>query len=334
MEQIVEILSKYSLVRMLVAFVLLIAIIMGNAIVMGYLERKICAKIQRRWGPMEVGIQGWLQLFLDGVKLLSKQLIVPREANRFLFRLAPLLCFTPAMMAFVAIPFSEELYAIDLNIGLIYILAMGSLNVFSILIAGWSSNNKYSMYGAMRSVAQNIAYEIPILLSLLSVVLVTSTFNLKEIVEYQSGILSFWMCQPVALVIFLIAGCAETNRAPFDMPEAESELTAGYFTEYGGFSFGVFAIAEYGNLFIMSSVTTIMFLGGWNGPFGLDFYSGPLMGAFWFLLKVFILMLIMIWVRWTYPRVRFDQLMNLSWKYLIPFSLVNLLITAFIVKVI
>lgn len=334
MEQIVEILSKYSLVRMLVAFVLLITILMGNAIVMGYLERKIAAKIQRRWGPMEVGIQGWLQMFLDGVKLLSKQLIVPREANRFLFRLAPLLCFTPAMMAFAVIPFSEELYAIDLNIGLIYILAMGSLNVFSILIAGWSSNNKYSMYGAMRSVAQNIAYEIPILLSLLSVVLVTTSFNLKEIVGYQSGFLSFWMIQPVALVIFLIAGCAETNRAPFDMPEAESELTAGYFTEYGGFSFGVFAIAEYGNLFIMSSVTTIMFLGGWNGPFGFDFYSGPLMGAFWFLLKVFILMLIMIWVRWTYPRVRFDQLMNLSWKYLIPFSLVNLLITAFIVKII
>ncbi len=334
MEQIVEILNKYSFVRMLVAFVLLITIIMGNAIVMGYLERKICAKIQRRWGPMEVGFQGWLQMFLDGVKLLSKQLIVPREANPFLFRLAPLLCFTPAMMAFVVIPFSEELYAIDLNIGLIYILAMGSLNVFSILIAGWSSNNNYSMYGAMRSVAQNIAYEIPILLSLLSVVLVTTSFNLKEIVGYQSGFLSFWMVQPVALVIFLIAGCAETNRAPFDLPEAESELTAGYFTEYGGFSFGVFAIAEYGNLFIMSSVTTIMFLGGWNGPFGFDFYSGPIMGAFWFLLKVFILMLIMIWVRWTFPRVRFDQLMNLSWKYLIPFSLVNLLITAFIVKII
>ena len=334
MEPIVEILTKYSLVRMLIAFGLLIAILMGNAIVMGYLERKIAAKIQRRWGPMEVGVQGWMQMFLDGIKLLSKQLIVPREANSFLFRLSPLLCFTPVAMVFAAIPFSSALYGIDLNIGLIYILAMGSLNVFSILIAGWSSNNKYSMYGSMRSVAQNVAYEIPILLSLLSVVLVTTSFNLKEIVEYQSGILSFWMCQPVALVIFLIAGCAETNRAPFDMPEAESELTAGYFTEYGGFSFGVFAIAEYGNLFIMSSIATIVFLGGWHGPFGLDFYSGPLMGAFWFLLKVFILMLIMIWVRWTYPRVRFDQLMNLSWKYLIPFSLVNLLITAFIVKII
>lgn len=334
MEQIVEILSKYSLVRMLVAFGLLIAILFGNAIVMGYLERKIAAKIQRRWGPMEVGVQGWLQMFLDGVKLLGKQLILPRDANPFLFRMAPILCFTPVAMVFAAIPFSEALYGIDLNIGLIYILAMGSLNVFSILIAGWSSNNKYSMYGAMRSVAQNIAYEIPILLSLLSVVLVTTSFNLKEIVGYQSGILSFWMCQPVALIIFLIAGCAETNRAPFDMPEAESELTAGFFTEYGGFGFGVFAIAEYGNLFIMSSIATMVFLGGWHGPFGLDFYSGPLMGAFWFLLKVFILMLIMIWVRWTYPRVRFDQLMNLSWKYLIPFSLVNLLITAFIVKII
>lgn len=334
MEQIVEIMTEYSLVRMLVAFLILITVIMLNAIVMGYLERKIAAKIQRRWGPMEVGIQGWLQMFLDGVKLLAKQLIIPNEANPFLFRMAPLLCFTPVAMAFAAIPFSESLYGIDLNIGLIYILSMGSLNVFSILVAGWSSNNKYSLFGAMRSVAQNIAYEIPILLSLLSVVLVTASFNLKTIVGYQSGLLSFWMCQPLALIIYLIAGCAETNRAPFDLPEAESELTAGYFTEYGGFSFGLFAMAEYGNLFIMSSVATMMFLGGWNGPFGLDFYSGPLMGAFWFLLKVFILMLIMIWVRWTYPRVRFDQLMNLSWKYLIPFSLVNLLITAFIVKII
>ena len=334
MDFIVDIIAKYSLVRMLISFSLLIAIVMLNAIVMGYLERKICGRIQRRWGPMEVGVQGWMQMFLDGVKLLAKQLIVPREANPFLFRMAPLLCFTPVAMAFAVIPFSESFYAMDLNIGLIYLLAMGSLNVFAILIAGWSSNNKYSLFGALRSVAQNVAYEIPILLSLLSIVLVTTSFNFKEIVDYQSGLLSFWMCQPVAFIIFLIAGCAETNRLPFDLPEAESELTAGYFTEYGGFSFGLFAISEYGNLFIMSSVATIMFLGGWNGPFGLDFYSGPILGVFWFLLKVFILMLIMIWVRWTYPRVRFDQLMNLSWKYLIPFSLVNLLITAFIVKII
>ncbi len=334
MEQIIDIITKYSLARMLIAFILLITIVMLNAIVMGYLERKICGRIQRRWGPMEVGFHGWLQMFLDGVKLLAKQLIVPKEANPFLFRIAPLLCFTPVAMVFAVIPFSEKLYAIDLNIGLIYILAMGSLNVFSILIAGWSSNNKYALYGSMRAVAQNIAYEIPILLSLLAVVLMTTTFNLKEIINAQSGFVSFWMIQPIALIIYLIAGCAETNRAPFDLPEAESELTAGYFTEYGGFSFGLFAMAEYGNLFIMSSIATIAFLGGWHGPFGFDFYSGPIFGAFWFLLKVFILMLIMIWVRWTYPRVRFDQLMNLSWKYLIPFSLVNLLITAFLVKMI
>lgn len=334
MEQIAEFLTKYSLVRMLVAFILIITIVMLNALVMGYLERKICGKIQRRWGPMEVGIQGWLQMVLDGVKLLAKQLIIPNEANPFLFRMAPLVCFTPVAMVFAAIPFSDAFYGIDLNIGLIYILAMGALNSFSILVAGWSSNNKYAMYGAMRSVAQNVAYEIPILLSLLSVVLITASFNLKDIINAQGGLLSFWMIQPIALIIYLIAGCAETNRAPFDLPEAESELTAGYFTEYGGFSFGLFAMAEYGNLFIMGSVATIVFLGGWHGPFGLDIYSGPIFGAFWFFLKVFIIMLIMIWVRWTYPRVRFDQLMNLSWKYLIPFSLVNLLITAFLVKII
>lgn len=334
MEQIIEMLQTYSLLRMLLAFCCLIGIIFANAIVMGYLERKIAARIQRRWGPMEVGLQGWLQMILDGVKILSKQLIVPKDADKFLFRLAPLLCFTPVAMIFVALPISRSFYGINLNIGLIYIIAMGSINVFSILIAGWSSNNKYSMFGAMRSVAQNIAYEIPILLSLLAVVLTTTTFDLQKIVQAQSGILWF-VAYPnlfIAFVIYLIAGCAETNRAPFDLPEAESELTAGFHTEYSGFAFGLFAIAEYGNLFIMASIATIMFLGGWNGPFGL--LSGPVMGAIWFLFKVFILMVIMIWVRWTYPRVRFDQLMNLAWKYLIPFSLVNLLLTALVVKII
>ncbi|GAB6095060.1 NADH-quinone oxidoreductase subunit NuoH [Desulfatiferula olefinivorans] len=333
MEQIIEYITTYSLLRMLLAFVCLIGIIFANAIVMGYLERKIAARIQRRWGPMEIGVQGWLQMILDGVKMLSKQLIVPKDADRFLFRLAPLLCFTPVAMIFAALPFSRSLYGINLNLGLIYIIAMGSINVFAILIAGWSSNNKYSLFGAMRSVAQNVSYEIPILLSLLAVVLTTATFDLQKIVEAQSGWLWFVVYPNlfVAFVIYLVAGCAETNRAPFDLPEAESELTAGFHTEYSGFGFGLFAVAEYGNLFIMASMATIMFLGGWNGPFGL--LNGPLTGAVWFLLKVFVLMLVMIWVRWTFPRVRFDQLMNLAWKYLIPFSLVNLLITALVVKI-
>ncbi len=334
MQQIIDMIQTYSLLRMLIAFLCLLAIVFLNAVVMGYLERKIAARIQRRWGPMEVGIQGWLQMILDGVKMLAKQLIVPKDADRFLFRLAPLLCFTPVVMIFAVLPFSSALYGINLHIGLIYIIAMASINVFAILIAGWSSNNKYSMFGAMRSVAQNIAYEIPILLSLLTVVLTTATFDLQKIVEAQSGILWFAMYPNlfVAFVIYLIAGCAETNRAPFDLPEAESELTAGFHTEYSGFGFGLFAVAEYGNLFIMASIATIMFLGGWNGPFGLG--SGPILGAFWFTMKVLVLMLVMMWVRWTYPRVRFDQLMNLAWKYLIPFSLVNLLITAFLVKMI
>ena len=336
MQTIIEILETYSLLRMLLAFLILIGIVFLNALVMGYLERKVAARIQRRWGPMEVGIQGWLQMVLDGVKMLAKQLIVPKDANRFLFRLAPLLCFTPVAMIFVVLPFSKSLYGINMNIGLVYIIAMASFNVFAILIAGWSSNNKYSLFGAMRSVAQNIAYEIPILLSLLAVVLTTSTFDLQKIVEAQSGILWFVFYPNlfIAFVIYLIAGCAETNRAPFDLPEAESELTAGFHTEYSGFGFALFALAEYGNLFIMASIATIMFLGGWNGPFGLELYSGPITGALWFLLKVFIIMLVMIWVRWTYPRVRFDQLMNLAWKYLIPFSMVNLLITAMVVKII
>lgn len=319
---------QLEIIRMVIAFVVLLGIVFLNAIVMGYLERKIAAKIQRRYGPMEVGIQGWLQLILDGVKIISKQLMIPKNADRTTFRIAPLLSFVPAVLPFIVIPFSKSLYGRDMHLGLIFILALSSINVMAILIAGWASNNKYSLFGAIRSVSQNIAYEIPILLSFLSVILVTNTYSLQGIVNAQSKVW-FFICQPVACLIYLIAGVAETNRAPFDLPEAESELTAGFHTEYSGFGFSLFVIAEYANMFIVCSIATVLFFGGWHGPF-----SGEYLGALWFLLKVFILMLVMIWVRWTYPRVRFDQLMNLAWKYLIPFSLVNLLLTALIVKLI
>ncbi len=320
--------TLFEILRMIIAFIILISIVFINAIIMGYLERKVSARIQRRWGPMEVGIQGWLQMILDGVKILSKQLIIPDAADRKVFRIAPILCFTPVVLPMLVLPFSKKLVALDLNLGLIFILAAASLNVLSILIAGWGSNNKYALFGAIRSVSQNIAYEIPILLSILSIALMTNTFNLQSIVEAQ-GHIWFFICQPVACIIYLIAGVAETNRVPFDLPEAESELTAGFHTEYSGFAFSLFAIAEYANMFIMCAIATVLFFGGWHGPF-----SGEYLGALWFLLKVFLMMLTMIWVRWTFPRVRFDQLMNLAWKYLIPFSLVNILLTALIVKII
>ncbi|VFQ45750.1 NADH-quinone oxidoreductase subunit NuoH [Desulfoluna butyratoxydans] len=314
-----------DMMRLVIAFVMLISLVFINALVMGYLERKVAARIQRRWGPMEVGVQGWLQMVIDGIKIIAKQLIVPRDADRTVFRVAPLLSFTPVVLPFLVMPFSKALSGRDINLGLIFVLAVSSINVLSIFVAGWASNNKYSLFGAVRSVSQNIAYEIPILLSLLSVVLITNTFSMQGIVAAQ-GKVWFVLIQPVACLIYLISATAETNRAPFDLPEAESELTAGYHTEYSGFGFSLFMIAEYGNMFIVCAVATVLFFGGWHGPF-----SGEYLGALWFLLKVFLLMLIMIWVRWTYPRVRFDQLMNLAWKYLIPFSLVNLLLTALVV---
>ena len=319
-------LTFYDVLRMVIAFVLMISLVFINALVMGYMERKVAARIQRRWGPMEVGVQGWLQMIIDGVKIIAKQLIVPRDADRTIFRVAPLLSFTPVVLPFLVMPFSKSLIGRDVNLGLIFILAVASINVLSIFIAGWASNNKYSLFGAVRSVSQNIAYEIPILLSLLSVVMITNTYSMQEIVAAQ-GTVWFCLVQPVACLIYLVSAVAETNRAPFDLPEAESELTAGFHTEYSGFGFSLFMIAEYANMFIVCAVATVLFFGGWHGPF-----SGEYLGALWFLLKVFLLMLTMIWVRWTFPRVRFDQLMNLAWKYLIPFSLVNLLLTALIVK--
>ncbi len=319
-------LTFYDVLRMVIAFVLMISLVFINALVMGYMERKVAARIQRRWGPMEVGVQGWLQMIIDGVKIIAKQLIVPRDADRTIFRVAPLLSFTPVVLPFLVMPFSKSLIGRDINLGLIFILAVASINVLSIFIAGWASNNKYSLFGAVRSVSQNIAYEIPILLSLLSVVMITNTYSMQEIVAAQ-GTVWFCLVQPVACLIYLVSAVAETNRAPFDLPEAESELTAGFHTEYSGFGFSLFMIAEYANMFIVCAVATVLFFGGWHGPF-----SGEYLGALWFLLKVFLLMLTMIWVRWTFPRVRFDQLMNLAWKYLIPFSLVNLLLTALIVK--
>jgi NADH-quinone oxidoreductase subunit H len=232
------------------------------------------------------------------------------------------------VLPFVVIPFSQNLQVKDLNLGLIYIVAFSTLNVLALLIAGWSSNNKYSLFGAMRSVSQNIAFEIPILLCLLSVVLMTNTFSMQALVAAQDKI--WFVClQPLAFIIYFIAGMAETNRAPFDLPEAESELTGGFHTEYSGMGFSIFFLAEYANMFIVCSIATVLFLGGWRGiPLPFAEYTGVV----WFLLKVYGLLFVMIWARWSYPRVRFDQLMNFSWKYLIPFSLVNLLLTAIIVK--
>lgn len=317
-----------ELIRMVIAVVVIITFIFVNAIMMGYMERKIAGHVQRRPGPMEVGFHGILQMIVDGVKLVGKELLIPVNVDRTLFRVGPLLSFTPVILPLLVIPFSEKLQARDLNMGLIFIVSMASINVMSLLVAGWGSNNKYSMFGAMRAVAQCIAFEIPILLSMLSIILITNTFSLKGIVGAQQNIW-FIIVQPVAFLIYVVSGVAETNRAPFDLPEAESELTAGFHTEYSGMGFSLFFLGEYTNMFTVASIATVLFLGGWHGP---HLPYGQYLGIVWFLLKVYFLLFLMIMVRWTYPRVRFDQLLNFAWKYLVPFSLINVLITAVVVK--
>ena len=318
-----------ELIRILISSVLIVSFVFLNAMILVYIERKVAGHIQRRPGPMEVGPHGILQTLIDGLKLMGKQIIFPDNIDKPLFCIAPLLAFVPAVVAFVVIPFSPRLQAVDLDMGIIFILALASLNVLAILLAGWSSNNKYSLIGAMRSVAQNIAYEIPMLLSLLAVLFMTNSLSMKSIVEAQKP-LWFIVVQPVAFLIYFIASLAETNRAPFDLPEAESELTAGFHTEYGGMAYGLFYLGEYANMVMVGAITTTFFLGGWSGP-PLPYmeYSG----AFWFLAKVYFIVFSMIWFRWTFPRVRFDQLMNFCWKIMVPFGLVNLMITALVLKI-
>ncbi len=318
-----------ELIRIAVSSVIIIVFVFLNAMVLGYLERKLAGWFQRRPGPMEVGPQGILQMVVDGVKLLGKQFIIPKQANSPLFRLAPLLAFIPVGISFIVVPFSDRLQVRDLDVGLIFILAIMAFNVIATLLAGWVSNNKYSLFGAVRAVAQNVAYEIPMLLSLLSVVLMVNTFSMRGIVLAQHPVW-FVLFQPVAFIIYFIAGMAETHRAPFDLPEAESELTAGFHTEFSGICFSFFFLAEYTNMFFVCAITVVLFLGGWSGP-PLPYMDYT--GIVWFLLKVYALLFVMIWIRWTFPRVRFDQLLNFCWKYLIPLSLVNLLITAVAVKI-
>lgn len=316
------------LIRMTVAVTAALGFVFANATVMGYLERKLAGHFQRRLGPMEVGWHGILQMPVDGVKLIAKQLIVPDNVAGALFYVAPLIALSPVALPFLVIPFAPGLQAIDLDIGVIFILAMISFNTVAVFLAGWSSNNNYSMIGAIRAVAQNISYEIPILLCVLSVVLLTNSFSMRAITEAQRS-LWFVACQPLAFVMMCICAIAETNRSPFDLPEAESELTAGFHTEYSGIAFSLFMIAEYTYMFVNCSLIATLFLGGWQGvPLPLGRYSP----AVWFFAKAYGLMFIIVWCRWTFPRVRFDQLMNFAWKYLIPFSLVNLLLTALLVK--
>jgi NADH-quinone oxidoreductase subunit H len=317
--------------RILVGGIGLVALVQINTLFLVWLERKVSAHIQLRLGPMEVGPHGILQTIVDGIKLLGKELITPRDVDRKLYVLAPIVVFTGVLASLIVIPFSDQLQVRDLNVGVLLIFAFSTFNVLAILMGGWSANNKYSLLGAIRSVAQNVAYEIPLLLVVLNVLLWTNSMKMSVIVETQSHLWNvFWM--PVAATIYLICATAETNRAPFDIPEAESELVAGFHTEYSGMRFALFFLAEYSNMFIVAAVATTLFFGGWKSPPLLGFLPVP--GVVWFFLKAYVLIFVIIWVRWTFPRLRFDQLMNFSWKVMIPVSLIHLVVYAGIIKII
>jgi len=295
-----------------------------------WLERKISGHMQDRLGPMEVGgWHGWAQTIADTVKLLIKEDIIPEKADKFLFKFAPFVVFTASMATFAVIPWSRKFIPANLNVGILYALAVSSLVVIGILMGGWSSNNKWSLYGAMRSAAQMVSYEIPVALSLIAAILVSGTLDMQGIVHSQAGTLFSWNAFRffpltfIAFIIYFIASLAEVNRTPFDLPEAESELVAGFHTEYSGMRWAFFMLAEYANMFVVSAISATVFLGGWQAPFAfLDFIPGPI----WFLIKVMSLVFVQMWLRWTLPRIRVDQLMYTAWKVLTPFSFALILI--------
>jgi NADH-quinone oxidoreductase subunit H len=295
-----------------------------------WLERKIMAHMQVRLGPMRVGPHGLLQPIADGIKLLFKEDIIPQKANKLLFLLAPVMTLVPALITFAVIPFGDKvkilghsinLVITDINVGFLYIFAVSSLGIYGIVMAGWASNNKYSLLGGIRSSAQMISYELPLGLSLIGVVMLTSSLSLVAVVNAQAKLWNI-ILQPIGFFVYVTSAIAEVNRCPFDLPEAESELVAGYHTEYSSMKFAMFFMAEYANMITVSAIAVTFFLGGWHGPF--------LPPVVWFMLKLSACLFFFIWIRSTYPRLRYDQLMHFSWKFLLPLSLFNILITGLI----
>lgn len=324
--------------KIVTAVVIAIAWAAFNAAYLVWAERRGAGIIQRRPGPNINGPFGLLQPPLDGIKLMAKQIFFPGEVDRVLYAAAPVLVMTPAIMSFVTIPYSDWLQAQNIHVGLLMVFAFASLGTMGIFFAGWSSRNKYSLMAAMRSVSQAVAYEIPMMITALTIVLIAGTTDLNEIVAKQSANFFHWnifplkggshnLLMPFSFLIFFICSLAETNRAPFDLGEAEGELVAGFHIEYGSMGFGLFFMGEYANIVIGASLTTIFFLGGWADPFGVC----P--GVWWFLIKLYAIICTIIWIRWTFPRTTIYGLLNLSWKILIPASLFNLLLTAGLLKV-
>jgi len=315
--------SVASVVEMILIAVVYLLIFAVAGLYLVLLERRVAAWFQLRIGPNRVGYQGLLQTMADALKLVSKELTGTEKADKFLYNL----------MALSVFPFTQDFQAFDINIGLLFLIAISSIGVIGILLGGWSSNNKFALIGAMRSGVQTISYELSVGLSLLTMVLLTGSLQLSEIVEVQKGgwlIVQGHIPAVIAFMIYMIAGTAETNRAPFDLVEAESELGAGFHTEYSGMKFAYFFLAEFINMFIIAAIATTVFFGAWLSPFGIT-ESIPILGVVWFLGKTLILVFLMMWFRWTFPRLRIDQLLTLEWKYLLPINLINIVVMAFVV---
>ncbi|WP_096156371.1 MULTISPECIES: NADH-quinone oxidoreductase subunit NuoH [Bacillus] len=332
MEQLLH--SSPGLMNFLIFFGLATALLLA---VLGFVtygilaERKVMGFMQNRMGPNQVGGRfGLLQTVADVLKLLLKEDTIPKLADRPLYILAPVIAFTPAFMVLAVIPFTDKFQFADIGVGLLYYIAISGLTTVGVVTAGWASNNKYSLLGGMRAAAQMISYEVPLVMSVIGVVLLTGSLNLNAIVAQQGELVWYIFLQPIGFVIFLIASVAELNRTPFDLPEAESELVAGYHVEYSGFRWAFFMLAEYVYLFAMASLTTVLFLGGWLPPFE---FLGFIPGAVWFALKFSFIVFLLIWFRVTFPRLRADQLMEFGWKVLLPVALANIFITAIIKEI-
>jgi NADH-quinone oxidoreductase subunit H len=307
------------------ALALLVPLLIGVAY-LTYAERKVLAAMQMRKGPNVVGPFGLWQPFADALKMIMKETIIPADSNRLLFLMAPMLTFSLAMIAWAVIPVNAGWAIADINVGILYLFAISSLGVYGIIIAGWASNSKYAFLGAMRSAAQMVSYEVSMGFVMVSVLLCVGSLNLTDIVLAQQKV---WFCLPLfpMFIVFFISTLAETNRSPFDLPEGESEIVAGFFVEYSAMAFALFFLGEYASMILMSALTTILFLGGWLAPFGIAPFTW-IPGPIWFILKICVCLFMFLWVRATFPRYRYDQLMRLGWKVFLPLSLIWLTLTA------
>ncbi|MGQ9659081.1 MAG: NADH-quinone oxidoreductase subunit NuoH [Thermochromatium sp.] len=321
------------LIQILLKIAAIVLPLLGLVAYYTYAERKVIGYMQVRIGPNRVGWRGLLQPIADAVKLLMKEIVIPTRADKTLFLLAPLIAIVPALAVWAVFPFDEGLVLADINAGLLYILALSSLGVYGIIIAGWASNSKYALLGALRSAAQMVAYEIAMGFALVGVLIAAGSPNLGDIVTAQEGNLFTWFWLPLLPLfgVYLISGVAETNRAPFDVAEGESEIVAGFHVEYSGMAFAVFFLAEYANMVLISALTALMFLGGWLSPLPADWAEGHWLlgdGFHWLLAKTFVFMFLFLWLRATFPRYRYDQIMRLGWKVFIPITIVWILVVS------